>query len=429
MRTCPNCKSENQDGTRFCTKCGAPLEGAAEANDQRPVKKSFPAGKILLAVALILAVVFIINTIIVAANPAMRLLNGLERLGKKNAFTVTSTVSAKYKGDDDDLKAINNASIKTSLAVNLDKMFMEVSGSILYDNKSIADIAAGVGEKELYIDLKNLYDKKFIYKLDRDVRDVISEMQVLLKYIRQANIKYDKKKYAKAIADVLDDEIRGSVGKVTVTLDGESLMEIFAEVFDVMADDEVLMKSFRENARDLINRILKDKHEFEILFSEDDLEELLDYIEDEDDFETAWMYVIEEASYGIEYALDDLDYYLSLDDMPEFDITFSFGMFSNNIKGIQVSMKVEDGYDESITVNIDSRISNKASFTKINSKNAIDIEELEEDPYEFLDIAEEIIENLVGNIEKNKKLTNAIEDLTGLDADELADLIMDELFW
>ena len=254
-------------------------------------------------------------------------------------------------------------------------------------------------------------------------------MQVLLKYIRQANIKYDKKKYAKAIAHVLDDEIRGSLGKVTVTLDSKSLMEIFAEVFDVMADDEVLMKSFRENARDLINRILKDKHEFEVLFSEDDLEELLDYIEDEDDFETAWMYVIREASYGIGYILDELDYYMSLDEIPEFDITFSFGMFSKNIKGIKVSMKVEGYDDESITVNVDSRISNKASFTKINSKSAIDIEELEEDPYEFLDIAEEILENLVGNIEKNKKLTNAIEDFTGMDADELADLIMDELFW
>ena len=150
MRTCPNCKSENQDGTRFCASCGTPLEGAAEANAQRPAKKSFPAGKVLLAVALILAVVFIVNTIIVAANPAMRLLNGLERLGKKNAFTVTSTVSAKYKGDDDDLKAINNASIKTSLAVNLDKMFMEVSGSILYDNKSIADIAACWRKGALY---------------------------------------------------------------------------------------------------------------------------------------------------------------------------------------------------------------------------------------------------------------------------------------
>lgn len=431
MKTCPNCSFENQDETKFCIKCGAPFNNAAEVNTQKPAKKSSPVVKVLLVAVALLLVAFIVMNIIIASNPAMRLLNGLERLGKMDAYTVTSTVTAKYKGDNDDLEQlINNASFKTSYAVNLEKALIEFSADILYDNKSIAAGAAGLGDKVFYIDAGNLYDKDFIYELDDEELGYISEIKVLLKYIRQADIKFDKKKYAKAIADVLDDHIKGSLDKVTLTLDNELLYETLAEVFETMADDEVLMKSFRENAKDVINKILKDKHEFEFLFYEDDLEELLEYIDDKDEFEDAFLRVVEGAADAFNDMLDELSYYTSSEDMTEIDITFSFGMLSNSIKGMQVSMALEDldDEDESVKINIDSKIKGGASFAKINTKNAIDIEDLQDDYDQLEEISIEVCEKLADNITKNKKLAKAIEDITGVEADELSDLLIDELF-
>lgn len=429
MKTCANCQYENEDENRFCIKCGSALNDEAAANAEKPAKKSFLKGKIVLAVVVVLLAAFIVNAIIVSANPAMRLLKGLENLGENGAFTVTGTLNAKYRGDDEDWKLLNDASVKASFAVNLDKMLLEASGSLLYDNKSIADITAGLGEKEVYVDLGKLYDKKFSYSLDKDTREAISELQTLVRYIRHADIKFDRKKYASTLADVLDDNIKGSLGKVTLTVDGELLAETLTEVFDEMTEDEQLMESVRKNAKDIINKMLKDKQEFEILFTEDDLEELLEYVEDEDDFEMAYSSFMEDAMDELEYMLDDLSYYAY--NMPEFDVTVSFGSFNNRIKGIKVAYEVEnpDDEDESMEITLDTTIKGKASFTKVNTGNAVDIEDLMDNPYEILDIATEVFDNLGDNIKKNKKLANAIEDLTGADLDDFGEWLINEIFF
>lgn len=425
MKKCAGCQHENQDANEFCINCGMPLGNTAEAEPPKPAKKTFPTGKIIAVVAAILFLGFIIKAIVVSANPASRLLKGLDRLGDMDAFTITGTLSAAYKGDDDDLKLINNAGIDLKAAVNLDKMLAELSGNITYDKKTIAEITAGLGEKELYVAFPKLYDKTFTYRLDKEVRAYITELQVLLKYLRQADIKYDRGKYAKAVKEVLDDDIKGSLSNVTLTLDGDSLFGVLAEVIDVAADDEVLMKSLRKNAKNVIEKILKDNYEFKLLFDEDDLEDVLDYLEDDDDFEMAYMYIAREIKDGFRYLSRNAEYYVG--DIPELDITINFGLLSNDIKGIRIAMEIEDS-GETVMLSMDSKISRKATFSKINSKNSVDIEDLMDDPLELAVIAEEVLENVAKNIKNNKKLVKAIDDLTGMDVDDLMDLLMDEIF-
>lgn len=111
MKKCAGCQHENQDANEFCINCGMPLGNTAEAEPPKPAKKTFPTGKIIAVVAAILFLGFIIKAIVVSANPASRLLKGLDRLGDMDAFTITGTLSAAYKGDDDDLKLINNAAL------------------------------------------------------------------------------------------------------------------------------------------------------------------------------------------------------------------------------------------------------------------------------------------------------------------------------
>lgn len=425
MKKCAGCQHENQDTNAFCSNCGAPLDNAVEPESPKPAGKSFSKARIIAVVAAIFFLAIVIKAIAVSANPAMRLLKGLDRLGKMDAFTVTSTLSVNYKGDDDDLKLINQAGASLKTAVNLDKMLAEVTGTLSYDKKTVAEITAGLGEKEVYFALPKLYDKTFTYRLDKQVRAYISEIQVLLKYLREADVQYDRGKYAKAIAEVLDDDIKGSPGKVMLTLDGDRLLDIFAEIFEVAADDEVLMKSLRKNAKNAIEKILKDKHEFELLFDEEDLEYVLEYLQDDDDFEIAYMYIVREMKDSFRYLSRSFKYYA--DDIPELDVTIDFGLLSSNIRGISIAMEIEDS-GETVVLSLDSEISRKASIGKINTKNTVDIEDLMDDPAELEDIAETVLKNLAKNIKSNKKLVNAIDDLTGMDVDDLMDLLMDEIF-
>lgn len=366
---------------------------------------------------------FIINSTLAAANPSRKLLKGLEHLGKMDEFTVTSVISVEYEGDVDEFELINDASMKTSYAVNLDKLLMEVSMELLYDNKSIAHMIAGVGDKGLYAELPKLYDKKFSYEFDREIRENLSDIQVLLRYIRQANIKYDTRKYADIIEDIMGDDIKGSPGKIKMRVDGEILAIIMIEILEEMADDHKLMESVRKNAQELIKKILKDEHKFK-LFDKDDLEDFLEYLEDEDDFEMLYLSFIEEMVEGMEY------YSSFIDESPEFDVTISYGMFKG-VKDINVSFTVENPSDddESLIISMDSTIEGSASFSKVSTRNAVDIEEIMYDYRELMNIGEEIFDNLADNIEKNRKLKNAIEDLTGVDVDFLADELLEYILY
>ena len=91
----------------------------------------------------------------------------------------------------------------------------------------------------------------------------------------------------------------------------------------------------------------------------------------------------------------------------------------HTIKGIDFTGEIDD----ELEINVKNDIKSGASFTKFNKKNSIEINELISGG-DIEDVAEEISENLIKAIKKNKDLKNKIEDLTGEDIDDLIEMFM-----
>ena len=426
MKVCPNCQTNNEDGTNFCIKCGTVLKIPQSA----PVSRKPSSGKKpFFIVAALVVVIYAMYAIIMASNPSLRLLSGMAKLGKTGAATVNSTITVKYRGDNDDLKLLNNASVKMSTAVDMNKMLAESSFDLLYDNKSVAKLSAGLGSEDLYLDPLKLYTKKFFYELDDQTLSIIDELQVLIKYIKQANIKFDSKRYAAIEKEILDDNLKGSLGKVTLTLDTKFSYEMLIAIFEEAADDEQLMESIRKNAQDIINKIQKDDHTFEVIFDEEYLQDALDYIEDKDDFADAYQVAVENAIIALEGQLASIkEYPENYTNVPEMEFTFKFGLFQS-IKSISCSMNVDnEDTDESFKVVIDSSVKGGAHFTNFKRSGAVDVLDVVSDPAQAESIANKALKNVIINIKSNKKLTSALEDLTGQDIDDLDDYLVESLF-
>ena len=114
--------------------------------------------------------------------------------------------------------------------------------------------------------------------------------------------------------------------------------------------------------------------------------------------------------------MDYMDF--DIDDINELELTFRFGA-GNTIKGIDFTGEIDD----ELEINVKNDIKSGASFTKFNKKNSIEINELISGG-DIEDVAEEISENLIKAIKKNKDLKNKIEDLTGEDIDDLIEMFM-----
>jgi hypothetical protein len=170
------------------------------------------------------------------------------------------------------------------------------------------------------------------------------------------------------------------------------------------------MKSARTYAIDVIEKILKDKKKLEII-DPDDLEDALETLEDEDNFEDEYQNAINQALSEFEYAVDDLN-------GDEIEITFIFGMF-NKIKAIEYSFTFEDEYnDQTFDVNFKADIKDGARFTKINKKDAMEITELVTDQDELEEVAESVTENLTKAVEKHDDLAETIEEVSGQDLED-----------
>src|SRR5574344_2178823 len=97
------------------------------------------------------------------------------------------------------------------------------------------------------------------------------------------------------------------------------------------------------------------------------------------------------------------------------EMRFGFGA-GNAINGIDYTAVIEEGGDN-IEINVKTDIKSGASFTKINKKDAIEIEELINGG-DIEDVAEEITGNL----------TKKIEELTGEDIEDSIEMMMYGLF-
>lgn len=482
---CPNCQSVNADGTNFCIKCGTSLKAQQAAANQvtgqpmpqaptqvpaqaPPPKKGSPLKVIALIVVALAVVIYAVYTIIMVTNPAYRLLLGLSRRGKTGAATVDSTITIKYKGENEALELLNGATFKVGMAVDYNKMLAEASFDILYDNKSIAKLKAGLAKEDAYIDPQDLYKKKFYYELDDRVLDIIEEIRVLIKYLREVDIKIDQKKYADIFKEAMGENIEGSLSSVTMTMDNEALFEFLVEFIEEAADDEKLIESLQTNIQGILDKILEDDHEFEILFDEGLIEDkvndtlpnalaispvesilfdMIDLIEDEDDFADRVQSLLEQAAEQLKDQQEALKQLKKINKSgePKIKVTYHFDLLQN-ITGITYTMEMSpisyisniNGFsyidmespfsDDKYIVTVETKLRNGARFANFNRKGAIDILDVATDEDELKDIAEDILEKIIDNIEKNKKLVEDIEDKTGADVSDLEDMFLDGLF-
>ncbi len=455
MKTCPKCNNSNRDEAKFCTTCGEnlgvqPLDitetntinetpvnsGPSTSNipNNQPITNntipstSEPAspkkkskGLFIIAGIAVIAVVILMVSVISSANPVDKLLKGFAKLSKMSEVTAITTIDINYDGDTEEAELLNDMSIKAETAADINNLLAEVTLEVLYDNKSVVQLAAGVNNEDLYVDLKDLYKEKFyqgIEDLVPEYKDYVNDYKIIKKAIDGISLKFDKKEYIKIIKNTLDDDIKGSGNKVTVSLNAKTMTKVLEKLLKEAKDDKKLMESIRKNGIDLINKLLKEEKNFEV-FDVSELEDALEIFEDKDDFEDNYKEAITEAleSYKSNYNYGEIQ---------DMEITFIFGA-SGNIKSMQYTVKV-DADGEEIEIVSETTIKSGANFTKINKKNAVVIEELISDGEQLEEIVSEVTENLTKTVKKNKKLTEKIEDLTGEDIEDAIEFMMYSIF-
>ena len=452
MKICPNCNSDNRDEAMFCTKCGnrfevqslntntdstqnysAPIDTMPSVNQvvqpatqpsasfttpvEQPPKKKSKALVYVLGLVAVIAVVFLAINLISNANPADKLIKGLAKLSKMDKGTTTTTLDIVYDGKDEEIELINDITIKLETAADMNDLLAQITLDLLYDNKTVVQVAAGVNNEDLYIDLKDLHKEPFYQEMEGlvpEYSDYINDYKIIKKALNEVSLKFDNKKYIKIIKNVLDDDIKGSGNKVTVTLNSKTISKLTQKLLEEAEDDTKLMESIRKNAIDFINRVIKEEKKFKVI-DVDDFEDALEMFDDEDDFEDYYKDIIADALDGMDYM--DFD----IDDIPEMELTFTFGS-GNAIKSIAYAGVIEEG-DDTIEINVKTDIKSGASFTKINKKGAIEIEELLNGG-DFEDVVEEVTENLIKAVKKNKNLTKKIEELTDEDIEDAIEMMM-----
>jgi len=445
MKKCPNCNFENRDEAFFCTKCGTKLqEQSSDTNVnvgqqtympensgytvnqviepsvqpssgvnisiEKPKKKS-KALIYVLGLAAVIAIVFLVMNISFA-KPAEKVILGLVKLSKMDKCTTTTTVDINYDGDEEAADLLNKLTVKLETAADVNELFAQLNLDLLYSNKPVVQVAAGLNNQDFYIDLKDLHKKVFY----QDVEDVIpdypdfaNDYKIIKKAMDGISLKFDTKKYMKIVNKVLDDNIKKSGNKVILTLDSEIMSELFTALLEEAEDDNKLMESVRKNGIDFINRIIKEKKKLKTI-DVDDLEGTLEIFEDKDEFEEYYQDAISNA-------LARLDY-MDFDEIPELELIFRFGS-GNTIKGIDFTTEIND----ELEIFVKADIKSGASFTKFNRKDSIEIKKLMTGG-DIEDVVEEITDNLIKAVKKNKDLTKKIEDLTGQDVEDAIEMLM-----
>lgn len=452
MKICPNCNSDNRDEAMFCTKCGnrfgeqilntnadttqnysapintMPIENqfvqpvaqpaaSNTASFEQPPKKKSKAVVYVLALIAVIAVVFLVINLISNSSPVDKLLKGLSKLSKMDKATTMTMVDIVYDGDDEEAEFLNDITIKLETAADVNDLLAQITLDLLYDNKSVVQVAAGVNNEDLYIDLKDLYKKAFYQEIEGmlpEYSDYVNDIKIIKKALNEVSLKFDNKKYIKIVKDVLDDDIKGSGNKVTLTLNSKTISKLTEKILEEAEDDTKLMESIRKNAIDFINKVIKEEKKLKII-EVDEFEDALEIFEDEDDFEDSYKDMIADALSNMDYM--DID----IDDIPDMDITFRFGA-GNTIKGIDYIAVIDESGDD-IEINVKTDIKSGASFTKINKKDAIEIEEFINDG-DFEEVVEEVTANLIKTVKKNKALEEKIEDITGEDVEDAIDMMM-----
>lgn len=481
MKLCPKCNTPNRDEAKFCTTCGDNLvtqtlstvtgstaqdnysAGAAPSGmpesqpatdyvysgesqpPAAPPRKKTAVFIVIAALIVIAAAAFLAVRLLANSNdPFLKLMKGYAKLSEMKKITATTTIDfdSDYEGDDEDQKMvsriINDLGIKLITAADTDNLVFQFAIELLYDGKKVVGLAAGLNNEEAYIDPNELFEEKFYVVMEDLVPqypDYIHDLKIVKKAADEVKIKIDQKKISKIVRDSLDDNIRASGDKVVLTLDNEIVKDLITNFVEEISEDKKLLESVRQYGVDLLKRIIKEEDNFKVL-KVGILEDLLEKFEDEDEFED---YYINEFSESIKSLTDssgsglnsieglDLDVDVTaegLADLPvaeELEMTFSFDK-SGAISKIEYSGAFDaDGLEAEM--HISTEIKSGAKFTEIYRDEAIDIVELIDDADMQIEVAEKVIDNLKETVLDNKKLSDLIDELTGLDPGDAMDYL------
>jgi hypothetical protein len=283
-----------------------PVSGVSQAPVSSSGKKS--KGLFIVAGIAVIVVVFLLIKLIAGADPASKLMKGFAKLANMKEITSTTTVDINYEGDDESLELINDMVFKLETAADMDNLLAQLTIELIYDKKTVTQLAAGVNNEDVYVDLKDLYSKVFYQSMDDlvpDYQDFVNDYKLIKKAINDVKFKFDNKKYIKIIKDTLDDDLASKGNKVILTLNSKNMTMLMKNLLEEAEDDTKLMESVRKNAIDLVKRILKDEKKFKV-FEVDELEDLLETLEDKDDFEDYYLSVISAVRSNLDYALTSL---------------------------------------------------------------------------------------------------------------------------
>mgnify|MGYP000899940067 CR=1 FL=1 len=462
MITCSNCGHSNQDHFNFCEKCGNNLKNVSSTENkvpekqvsenqtsennipqerttqnnasssapsylpEGPKKKKKSVKKIILAVAAVFILYILMSNIILAFSPATRLLKGINDFGKFSKFTSEVSLTLDYKGSDKTLDLLDNIGVAGTISTDMEKLLVESSVKLLYNKKKVTELKAGINDKLVWIDPLDLHKDKFYYEFDNKTAVASSkEIDIYRNAFRKISLDFNEKEYLKIVKDVFGKDLKNSLGKVTITLDGNTIAELLDEFLEYAKEDKKLMKSVRTEGIKFIKNIMKhgEKGQLSTLYDRDSFEIALEFFEDKEGFEDSFSFVIE----SLQYQLNNILYYFD-NLMPEINITLHYGLF-NKLNKVTANFTVSaaDNYtNEKLVLEYNIITKEGAKFTNFNTKKAKNLEKVMDDPAEIMDIGKTIATNLIESITDNKefrKEIKEIEDRLGMDIEDLTDYL------
>lgn len=441
MAICSQCYANNAEGTVFCTSCGNKMQPEAVQGNTTPIQDNIDATNVqptafapinpemnekpkkkntlpvIIALVLVLLVAgYFAVSALSNSNPSLRLLKGFAEMAKMDVATLEISGTVENDGDLEDL--LKKVAFKAVFAIDSNKMLGEGSIDLQYDKKDVVSIMAGVNSDIAYIDPKDLYEEDFLYQLPSDYTDNMEPLKIVRESLKGIKLDIDYKKYAKIMAEELDENIEKKGGDIVLTVDAESMNSTMKAIVEEAKDDKKLMESVRKSAETVLKDLIKQSDKLEDMMDVEELETTLEQIQDKNEFEDVYAELLDEMLDSLDYAIDEVS--------GESTLTFSFGVGSK-IKSVRFESEIEDEYSgETTKVNVLTSISNGAKFSGIKEKSAIDLEEITSDYEEMQKILEDVAGNLVKKIKANKNLVKDLDKTLGMDVDDLEDTLMSQ---
>ncbi|PKM94506.1 MAG: hypothetical protein CVU84_10590 [Firmicutes bacterium HGW-Firmicutes-1] len=385
----------------------------------------------------------------VYANPYNRTLKAIQKSTEATSGDVTckmkfTLVPEKYeevtgmaltKDQEDMMNYANVLLEKTIFELNYKQQLnkknpidskLQYSLSWLYDNEKLLDIMLGMDEEKFELLMPSLMEKTiFMNKTDiydqmgLDMKDFDFEKYFsIIKDNEKLFNKVDQEEYYKIILDSFEDSItKGDSVSValangkkvkcreyTIEMNYEDMVKMMEDVKKQMEDDDALKEYIRVVALEVLQE-LNDSKDYEAFnLEKEEVEDAIDYLEDEDDFDDAY----EEMMASFDDALVELD---TMPESMDLDYTITYALDrKNNFRGMK--MKMDSGFFAVDYDYVMNSINEKIDFVEYVDNEAINAMDLmEKDEDELYELLEDIVIDAGDKIIENKALDSMLTDM------------------